>query len=71
MSDPIRTADDGLGLARGARPRLSGLVQEAPGPEVADGPRDRAGSQLGMALALTLGLGFWAAVGAAIWFFRH
>ena len=52
------------------RPR-AGLVQTAPAQELPDS-RDKAGAQAGMALALTVGGVFWAAVGAAaIYFLRR
>ncbi|MDB5444025.1 MAG: hypothetical protein JWP86_2718 [Phenylobacterium sp.] len=72
MRDPGEAAANSeLDLRARPEPRPGTFVQVAPGPEQPD-ERDKAGAQGGMALALTLGAVFWAAVGAAaIYFLRR
>lgn len=70
MRDPSGVTDGDLDFGAKREARFGGLVQVAPGPEVAD-QRDRAGAQAGMALAIAAGGAFWAAVGAAVWFLHH
>jgi len=72
MRDPTQAADGDMDLRARPEPRpRAGLVQAAPAPELPDS-RDKAGAQAGMALALTVGGVFWAAVGAAaIYFLRR
>jgi len=66
---PAANADLGLAAERPAR--AGRLVQVAPTPELPD-VRDKAGAQAGMAIALTAGGLFWAAIGvAAFYFLRH
>lgn len=69
MRDPGEaTANSELDLRARLEPRRGAFVQVAPGPELPD-ERDKAGAQGGMALALMLGGMFWAAVGAAAFYF--